>query len=73
MKVLYFLKGGKADSFNCVNIELKLEDLKKLEIVFLPGLGINRKYDKRNKYFKLIEMIRELLLQGKFIYYTSWW
>ena len=74
MEVLYFLKGGKAGSFNNVNIELNLEDLEVLEeYILFSDLEINSKNDKRSEYYNFLEIARELISEGKFIYYSSAW
>lgn len=82
MEVLYDLKGGEADSFNCVNVELTLEDLESIEeyihsLDFESDDDVDDYYndgdDKLSEYINFIEMARVLISQGKFIYYSSWW
>ena len=81
MEQLYYSKGGKADSFNCVNVKLDMDDLNKLKEDInngnLPqthgfffgtsdGTETNEDLDFANKG---IEAINE----GYSIFYTSWW
>jgi hypothetical protein len=75
MEVLYFLKGGKADSFNNVNIELNLEDLEVLEEhILFSDLEINSEDDNgSDEYYNFFEMARKLISEGKYIYYSSAW
>lgn len=65
MKNLYYEKGGEAKSFNCVPVELTLEDLSNLE-----------KYLKRDKnatYNQFLKVARNAITEGDKVFYDSWW
>lgn len=81
MEELYYSKGGKAESFNCVNVELTLSDLRLLKETIennqLPETGgfffgqtdgseVEEDLEFVNNAIKAIE-------EGDTIYYTSWW
>lgn len=81
MENLYYEKGGNADSFNCVNVFLTLDDLDRLEDDVL-----NENLEKTTGFFfgesdpsrkkddlKFIRMARKAIDDGYEVYYTSWW
>lgn len=83
MESLYYLKGGTAESFNCVNVEIDLDDLAQLEKHITEG-----KLPSTNGFFfgeslgnseeisedlKFIKDAREAISAGEYVYYTSWW
>jgi hypothetical protein len=83
MENLYYLKGGKAESFNCVSVELDLEDLALLEkhvkervlpstAGFFFGNSQNDE-DEANEDLEFIKEAREAIAGGEYVYYTSWW
>ena len=81
MEDLYFEKGGKADSFNCVPVELTLEDLTKLEEAILKGslphtsgffFGESGE-DVDPKDLEFIKLAKEAIAEGDQVFYDSWW
>ena len=83
MEMLYYLKGGKAESFNCDNVNLTLDDLNELEKVVLSN-----SFEKTEGFFfgadtsdgfykekdmKFIADAKIALSEGHKVYYTSWW
>lgn len=64
METLYRQKGGTAESFNCVNVQLTDDDLDKLLSDFAG---------QTSEVSNFISLARNELSQGKKIYYTSWW
>ena len=79
MERLYRTKGGTEESFNCVNVQLTLEDLDALEAE-LGELPITESfffgqsspdYVTYDKHF--IREARARINDGDAVYYTSWW
>ena len=81
MEDLYRDKGGAADTFNCVNLELTAADLDALEDCIKAGAlphtsgfffgetdGSEREDD-----LAFIAAARAAIAQGLSVYYTSWW
>ena len=83
MENLYYLKGGTADSFNCVNVEVDLDDLDQLEKHILEG-----KLPQTSGFFfgessldseevkddlEFIKDARRAISDGLTVFYTSWW
>lgn len=83
MENLYYEKGGKKPSFNCVNVELKWEDILELERVIKEGklpetegffFGQSRNsFEEKEKDLRFIESAKEAIAEGDFVVYTSWW
>jgi hypothetical protein len=83
MESLYYLKGGTAESFNCVSVELDLDDLAQLENHIKEGklpqtagffFGNSQlDEDERNQDLEFIKEAREAIAGGEYVYYTSWW
>jgi hypothetical protein len=80
METLYYAKGG-SDSFNCVNLELTLQDLKDLyedlKTNSLPEtsgffFGESSREDMEND-MKFVEEALKAIEEGEYVYYTSWW
>lgn len=81
MQDLYYEKGGEAESFNCVPVELTSEDLDRLEKDILENRlphtdgfffgesrsGINE------KDLEFIKLSREAIAEGERVFYDSWW
>jgi hypothetical protein len=81
MESLYYEKGGKADSFNCVPVVLDNEDLDNLEYDIKEGnlpdtsgffFGISSG-DEDNDDLEFVAKAREAIANGMTVYYTSWW
>lgn len=86
MENLYRIKGG-TETFNCVDLELTLEDLDKLEedvkSFNLPQTGgfffgdDSYSYDdKEEQVIKDLEFIntaRNSIIEGNKVFYSSWW
>lgn len=81
MEKLYREKGGEAESFNCVSVELTAEDLDKLQSAvenrelpptagFFFGASDGRELSDDLNF---IRKARESLAAGEFVYYSSWW
>lgn len=83
MEQLYRIKGGAAESFNCVTVRLTYADLTRLEMVIKERLlpettgfffGNNPpdpESDKRDLEF--VEKAKEEIKAGKVVFYDSWW
>ena len=81
MEKLYYKKGGRAESFNCVNVVLNKEDLNQLEYDLeaytLPEtegffFGKSNKQDIKND-LEFVKKAKEAINKGHIVYYTSWW
>jgi hypothetical protein len=81
MEKLYSKKGGSADSFNCVNVALDIDDLDRLEadirarslpqtsgFFFGESDGSEMEED-----LTFIRKARAAVAEGQAVYYTSWW
>jgi hypothetical protein len=83
MEDLYYKKGGIKESFNCVPVELDLEDLVNLEIAIkekmLPHtsgffFGESDTDDEAIKAdLKFIKDAKEAIFSGDRVFYDSWW
>ena len=83
MESLYRLKGGEADSFNCVNVLVESEDLDQLENHIKEGklpqtagffFGNSQLDEEEVKDdLEFIRDAREAIAAGEYVYYTSWW
>jgi len=82
MNALYESKGGK-EEFNCVNVQLTLEDLEKLkeDLVndtlpstsgFFFGKSFGGEEEKKHDLV-FIDLAKEAIEDGYTVYYTSWW
>lgn len=81
MEQLYYDKGGKDGTFNCVNVQLTEEDINNLEKDVQDGLlpetqgfffGQSYPEDKEGD-LEFIKQAREAINEGYDVYYTSWW
>ncbi len=81
MEELYHEKGGE-EQFNCVDVELALEDLDSMEealdenalpetVGFFFGENSDEHYAEQDREF--IREARAAIKQGYTIVYTSWW
>jgi hypothetical protein len=83
MESLYREKGGEADSFNCVAIQLDEAELDDLERHVKEGMlpettgfffGNNPPDSESNEQdLKFIAKARQAIQEGKVVYYDSWW
>lgn len=82
MENLYRRKGGEEEEFNCVDVELTLEDLDELEKAvkgknmpktegFFFGDDSDEYYREQDLQF--IEDAREAIKDGWTVAYSSWW
>jgi hypothetical protein len=82
MENLYREKGGDAESFNCVDVELTLEDLNRLErdinkgalpstTGFFFGSDSDEYYKEQDE--KFIDAARDSIINGYTVVYNSWW
>ncbi len=81
MEDLYRTKGGTANSFNCVTLQLTLDDLSQLE----AAIQAQELPDTRGFFFgesdgseceddlAFIAKAREAIAQGLTVFYDSWW
>jgi hypothetical protein len=80
METLYKSKGG-TDSFNCVPVRLRLEDLNQLESDISnlkPAEGFffgpQEIYPEDvDRLYLFIEDARDIINSGNMVYYNSWW
>lgn len=81
MENLYYEKGGKADVFNCVSVQLTEEDINRLEedindenLPETEGFFFGQSYpEDKKRDLEFIKEAREALNEGYDVYYTSWW
>ena len=88
MESLYRSKGGDKEEFNCVNVELTVEDIKRLEkdiesselpatTGFFFGRDSYNDYKSEYGYYEkdkqFIEAALEALKEGRKVIYSSWW
>ena len=84
MEQLYRANGGTEDSFNCVNVNLTMDDLAALEKAvtqqalpetqgFFFGNDSSKDEYYRIKDLEFIARARQELLDGNKVYYSSWW
>lgn len=81
MTLLYYAKGGKAESFNCVPVTLSLEDLDRLEDAIRTGslpqtAGFffgETDGTESDDDLAFITKAREAIAAGYTVYYDSWW
>ena len=87
MEQLYRARGGEKE-FNCIDVELTLQDIELLEITIknkmLPETGgfffgndsysdYDGEYGYKDDDIKFISLAREELNKGNKIFYNSWW
>ena len=81
MEKLYYEKGGEAESFNVVNVQLTKSDIDRLEYDItgnvLPetsGFFFGQSHpENKEGDLKFVKQAREVLESGDELYYTSWW
>lgn len=84
MEKLYYSKGGKADSFNCVLVRLTEQDLdvlqKQAEAMSLKPtegffFGTYEEFSEDDQYavLKFVKKAREAISNGYAVFYDSWW
>lgn len=81
MEALYREKGGSAEVFNCVNLQLTREDLDRLEAAIkarrLPHtIGFffgETDGTETEDDLAFVQKAREALDAGLTVFYTSWW
>jgi hypothetical protein len=81
MEDLYRSKGGQADSFNCVNVELDEHDLLDLKSVIISGNlpetgGFFFGRTDGTEYaddLEFVDAALESIKEGYSVFYTSWW
>ena len=73
MKSLFILKGGEG-SFNCVPVKLTSSDLDMLEDVVNKGEHFYGTVDDdyKEEDLEFIKNAREVIANGKVVYYWSW-
>ena len=83
MENLYRSKGGDAESFNCIPVELTLDDLDDLQQALLDDnlprtqgffFGDNPPdLETMREDLMFIQKCRIAIKEGKVVYYDSWW
>jgi hypothetical protein len=83
MENLYRGKGGDAESFNCIPVELTLDDLDDLQQALLDDnlprtqgffFGDNPPdLETMREDLMFIQKCRIAIKEGKVVYYDSWW
>lgn len=81
MEGLYYKKGGLKESFNCVPVELTLEDLDLLEkdvnekaLPNTKGILFEELDNEGTKrHLTFIKNAKEAILAGDRVFYDSWW
>lgn len=79
MENLYRENGGE-EEFNCVNLELTSDDLKRLKrdikndnLPHTEGFFFGKSSDKKENDLEFIKKAEEAIEDGYEVYYTSWW
>jgi hypothetical protein len=80
MERLYYEKGGTADSFNCVNVQLTARDIDNLESSIRAGtLPVTQGFfsgesdgSEANDDLQFVAKAREALSAGLTVFYLSW-
>ena len=83
MEKLYRSKGGDADSFNCIPVELTVDDLDNLQQALLEDnlprtsgffFGDNPPdLETMREDLMFVQKCRIAIKEGKVVYYDSWW
>ena len=83
MEKLYRAKGGDADSFNCIPVELTVDDLDDLQQALLDDnlprtsgffFGDNPPdLETMRNDLVFVQKCRIAIKEGKVVYYDSWW
>jgi hypothetical protein len=83
MENLYRDKGGDADSFNCIPVELTVDDLDNLQQAILDDdlprtsgffFGDNPPdLESMRDDLMFVQKCRIAIKEGKVVYYDSWW
>ena len=83
MEKLYRSKGGDADSFNCIPVELTVDDLDNLQQALLDDnlprtsgffFGDNPPdLETMREDLMFVQKCRIAIKEGKVVYYNSWW
>jgi hypothetical protein len=82
MEALYYSKGGEAEHFNCVDLELTAEDIDSLEKSVKDGslpttegffFGCDSCYEYKDQDLEFCEAAREAISEGMKVVYSSWW
>jgi hypothetical protein len=81
MENLYYAKGGDADTFNCVDVEITLDDLDELEedvindnLPHTEGFFFGKSSpEDKERDLEFIEKARKAIEDGYEVIYTSWW
>jgi len=81
MEALYREKGGRDNSFNCVNLQLTAGDLDRLEADIRggslpPTTGFffgESDGSEREDDLAFVKKARAALTEGMTVFYTSWW
>jgi len=82
MEALYYEKGGNAGQFNCVPLELTIEDIDNLEMAIMEGglpetvgffFGDNSDDHYTEQDLEFVDNARKALAEGKSVIYDSWW
>jgi hypothetical protein len=83
MENLYRDKGGDADSFNCIPVELTVDDLDDLQQAILDNnlprtsgffFGDNPPdLESMRDDLMFVQKCRIAIKEGKVVYYDSWW
>jgi len=83
MENLYRDKGGDADSFNCIPVELTVDDLDNLQQALLDDdlprtqgffFGDNPPdLESMREDLMFVQKCRIAIKEGKVVYYNSWW
>ena len=79
MQSLYYEKGGDAEEFNCVDVDLTMDDINRLDrdyhnLETHTGFfyGSSDQYHT-NQTTRFIAKAKAALSQGRELFYTSWW
>lgn len=83
MEKLYRAKGGDADSFNCIPVQLTVDDLDDLQQAILDDnlprtegffFGDNPPdLETMREDLIFVQKCRMAIKEGKVVYYDSWW
>jgi len=73
MEALYRERGGEAETFNCIPLRLRSEDLQRLKKDITAQIVSRDDPDDAERDLLFVKEAQILIAEGRAIYYDSWW
>ena len=73
MEALYRERGGEAETFNCIPLRLRSEDLQRLKKDITAQIVSRDDPDDVERDLLFVKEAQILIAEGRAIYYDSWW